>query len=229
MPTQCYCRTNIRITQCFRSDSNRQSRCIICWMQLYVWYFFPLGVTVIGCNASDYAANTASCIFKVNNTESTYPNNTESTYPNITCPANMNITPPALVKNTNVFYPPATAVDFGGLPSSPSCLAINGSSFQITPATSPNTVTCQVTNYAGHKSTCTFTILVVDTIPPSITCPSNYSVTPNTNMTASVTLSYAAIATDNQVVSTNTCNPRLLTLSPLAFLLLRVQRLTRLD
>jgi HYR domain len=68
------------------------------------------------------------------------------------------------------------------------------------------TVTCKSNNNAGPE-TCTFTVTVQDTQPPSITCPANVTAKTATINNPCVTVNFTATATDNCPGVSAGCNP----------------------
>jgi uncharacterized repeat protein (TIGR01451 family) len=66
-----------------------------------------------------------------------------------------------------------------------------------------NVLNCSATDAAGNTSTCSFLVAVIDTQPPSITCPANIVVPTDPGKPTAV-VSFALSATDNcSVVQTN--------------------------
>jgi len=121
---------------------------------------FPVGVTTNSFEVTDAAGNKASCSFTVT------VNDTE--LPQITCPgpivksndagycsAVVNYTAPVGTDNC----PGATTAQIAGLAS--------GSAFPVGVTTN----SFEVTDAAGNKASCSFTVTVNDTELPSITCP----------------------------------------------------------
>ena len=85
----------------------------------------------------------------------------------LTCPANVTVTVPTGQTGAFVTYSAAGGVgDCGAIQNSPA----SGSFFTV--AGSPHTVTSSATG-----GSCTFTVTVLDTAPPTISCPSNITVT----------------------------------------------------
>jgi hypothetical protein len=126
---------------------------------------FPVGLTTVTYVFQDAAGNGATCTFDVTVSD------TEN--PAITCPANISQGTDAGSCNAVVTYtapvgtdncPGAVTTQTGGLPS--------GSTFPI--GTTTNTF--QVTDAAGHTSSCSFTVTVTDNIAPTITCPADINV-----------------------------------------------------
>jgi uncharacterized repeat protein (TIGR01451 family) len=118
---------------------------------------FPPGVTTVNCTASDPSRNTNSCTFTI--TVTLVPP------PAIACPTNVIIECTGgltIVGNYGV-----TAVDFEGNPLAVTCTPPPGTGFRL----GVSNVTCTVTDSLGASSSCSFSVTVVDTQPPTLTCP----------------------------------------------------------
>jgi hypothetical protein len=119
--------------------------------------------------------------------------------PVISCPANITVSNTSgQCGGTNVTYPAATAT--GNLTPTLTYSHASGSFFPI----GTTTVTATATNACGSDS-CTFTVTVNDTQPPSISCPANIAVsnTPGT-CSANVTVPAPTISENcNMVCSTD--------------------------
>ena len=126
---------------------------------------FPVGTTTIVYRATDGVGNTASCSFTVTVVDNQAPT--------ITCPANVTapaaqglctavVTYGAISASDNCTAPSITLIS--GLPS--------GSTFPL----GISTIVYRATDNAGNSSTCSFTVTVIDTQVPTISCPANVSV-----------------------------------------------------
>ena len=123
--------------------------------------------------------------------------------PVINCPAN--ITKPAdpglcsaLVNFT------VTANDDCDGAVVPVCAPASGSTF----AKGTATVSCVATDSSGHSSSCSFTVTIVDTQNPAITCPANLTVVAARPGDPTVIVNYPApTATDNCAVQSVICTP----------------------
>ncbi len=104
----------------------------------------------------------------------------------ITCPANITVNSSPTACGANVTFPAATTTGLCGLVTySPA----NGSFFPV------GTTTVTATTAAGPS--CTFTITVVDNVPPTIVCPANITAN-NTPGLCSAVVNYALpTVTDN--------------------------------
>src|SRR5207245_2816013 len=121
---------------------------------------FPVGTTTVQCTATDAAGHSSSCSFTVTVADTTPPS--------ISCPNNETAECTGNGQAT-VNYPPASATDICDGPLPTTCVPPSGSSFPV----GTTTVTCTATDAAGHSSSCSFTVTVADTTPPSISCPNN--------------------------------------------------------
>jgi hypothetical protein len=121
--------------------------------------FFPKGTTPVTCHTT--AGSTCSFNVTVN----------DSQPPTITCPANIVASNDPNQCGAVVNYTAPTASD--NCPGvTVSCLPASGSFFPK----GATTVTCTATDAASNTATCSFTITVNDTQPPSIACPANITV-----------------------------------------------------
>ena len=153
-------------------------------------FCFPVGVNPVKCVVTDAAGNKDSCSFTVTVTDNSKPT--------IVCPAN-------IVKNTDpglccavATFAPTTGDNCPG--ETFSCTPPSGFCFPV----GVNPVKCVVTDAAGNKDSCTFTVTVSDTEPPSIVCPADI-VASNGNCCANV--SFAPTTDDNCPGETFACVP----------------------
>jgi hypothetical protein len=124
-----------------------------------------IGTTTVNCSAADSASNTANGSFTVTIQD-------DSTPPVITAPASVTVETGiggAIATWT------ATATDETA-PANPvvTCIPASGSFF--TYVGSPHTVTCTASDAVNNTSSVNITVNVVDTIPPTVTPPSNMTV-----------------------------------------------------
>jgi hypothetical protein len=94
-----------------------------------------------------------------------------------------------------------TASDPCDGPVTPTCVPSSGSTFP--PGTT--TVTCNATDADGNSSRCTFTVSVVDTTPPVITCPANIAV--DTFAPSGARVLYIVSARDACGIRSQECQP----------------------
>jgi len=156
--------------------------------------FFPKGTTTVTCTATG-----ATCSFTVT------VNDTQP--PTITCPANVTQSNDPNQCGAVVNYPPPTVSDNCPGVGAPSCAPASGSFFPV----GTTTVTCTVADASGNTASCTFTITVNDTQPPTITCPPNQTAVTDQNACPSagclVVNFPPPVATDNCPGVTVVCNP----------------------
>src|SRR5829696_4777704 len=113
----------------------------------------------------------------------------------ITCPANITVSNDPNQCGAVVNYPaPTTTGDCGTITCSPA----SGSFFPV----GTTTVTCTAT-----MATCTFTITVNDTQPPTITCPANITAVTATVTDPCVVVNFTTTASDNCPGVVVVCNP----------------------
>ena len=111
---------------------------------------FPLGTTAVHCAAFDQSGNGNACTFTITVAD-TMP-------PVITCPANMTVNCTQSDGAVATYSPSATDNCDGNLTAT--CTPPSGSVF----AQGTTTVTCTASDHAGHSSSCSFTVTVVE--PP---------------------------------------------------------------
>jgi hypothetical protein len=115
----------------------------------------PITVTV-----TDASNNSTSCIVAFTGIDNTPP--TITCGGNITKPTDPNLC-------TAVVTFPAPTVSDNCSVGAPTCSPASGTAFQK----GTTTVTCTVKDGSNNMSSCSFTVTVNDTQPPSITCPGN--------------------------------------------------------
>jgi hypothetical protein len=111
---------------------------------------FPVGTTTVNCEACDCAGNSASCSFTVTVVPCV-----------ITCPTNITQSNDPNQCGAVVTFAPTASAGCGTVTCSPA----SGSFFPV----GITTVTCNTTS----GPSCSFTVTINDTQPPSITCPTN--------------------------------------------------------
>jgi uncharacterized delta-60 repeat protein len=146
---------------------------------------FAVGTTTVTCTAKDASNNMATCTFTVTVSDCA-----------ITCPANITRSNDPNQCGAAITYPaPGTTGTCGTV----SCSPASGSFF----AKGTTTVACSTT--AGPS--CSFTVTVNDTQPPTITCPANKTAKTATINDPCVVVTFAPIASDNCPGVTAGCNP----------------------
>ncbi len=145
--------------------------------------FFPVGVTTVTVTAKDASNNVKTCTFTVT------VNDTQ--LPTVICPANISTPAAAGQCGAIVVYPgPQVSDNCPGytVTSTPA----SGSFFPV----GITTVTVTATDASGNTATCQFTVRVVDTQLPVITCPANIIVS-NTAGQCGAIVNFTPTATDN--------------------------------
>ncbi|MHC5004283.1 MAG: HYR domain-containing protein, partial [Planctomycetota bacterium] len=146
---------------------------------------FTAGTTVVTCTATDDAGNTATCTFSVTVVDETDPE--------LTCPDDITGVECTGAGGAVVTYDTPVATDDCDAAVAVACSPASGSTFPI----GTTTVTCRATDDAGNTATCTFTVTVVDTTDPELTCPDDPTIAADDNCLATVPdLAAAATATD---------------------------------
>src|SRR6185436_2502869 len=155
---------------------------------------FPLGTTTVTNTATDASGNTVSCTFTVTVTDNQNPV--------ITCPANLVLAAdPGQCSRSNVTFV-VSATDncsVANLVSSPP----SGSTFPV----GTTTVTSTATDASGNQSSCSFTVTVLDTQNPVITCPGNLVLTADPGRCSRSNVTFVVSATDNCSVANLVSSP----------------------
>ena len=137
--------------------------------------------TTITLTADDGNGNTSTCTFDV------IP--TDNIPPVITCPGNQNVNFDASCQFTLIDYTAlATSSDNCAAP-----VTVTQSPVVGTVITGATTITLTADDGNGNTSTCTFDVLPIDNVPPSITCPPNQTVSFDANCQYSL-LDYTAVS-----------------------------------
>jgi hypothetical protein len=152
--------------------------------------FFPLGTTTVTCTAEG-----AQCSFTVT------VNDTQP--PMITCPANITQSTDPNQCSAVVTYATPTANDNCPGVGAAVCSPLSGSTF----SKGITTVTCAVSDASGNIASCTFTVTVSDTQPPTITCPANITKNTDPGLCTAVATYTTPMATDNCSQTTVACSP----------------------
>ena len=152
-----------------------------------------IGTHSIACTAKDGAGNATSRSFTVKVVDGP-PTLTVS--PDITRPYQK-------PSYTVVRYQPATATDKVDGALTPTCSPQSGSGFPF----GKTVVTCTVTDSAGNQVSKSFTVAVVDTVPPNLTIPKDFvAYTPYEVSTAVVNFKTSAYDTVDGVLPVS-CSP----------------------
>ncbi len=147
---------------------------------------FPVGMNTVTYTATDAAGNTASCSFTI----TVIDNNP----PAISCPANITVNAAAGTCAQVVTYTPPVGTDnCSGVTTARTAGLASGATFPV----GVNTVTYTATDAAGNTASCSFTITVVDNIPPAISCPANITVNAAAGTCGQAVTYTAPVGTDN--------------------------------
>jgi hypothetical protein len=118
--------------------------------------------------------------------------------PSVTCPSN--IVAECTGGLTPVTYSvTATDPEDGAVPVT--CVPPSGTGFRV----GTSNVVCTATDSNGISSSCTFTVTVEDTTPPTVTCPAN--ITAPATSAAGATVTYIASASDACGIASFDCTP----------------------
>ena len=152
-------------------------------------YTFNTGVTTVTYTVKDGAGNQATCSFTVTILDNIPPT--------ITCPGVITQNVDAGLCNASVAVPNATIGDNCSVTTL--TWAMTGATVATSPAAGINqvgtytfntgvtTVTYTVKDGAGNQATCSFTVTILDNIPPTITCPEDVVTTTSADGTGDCT------------------------------------------
>jgi hypothetical protein len=155
---------------------------------------FPKGTTTVNCTVTDAAGNQKSCNFTVT------VNDTQ--LPQITCPQNItSTTATGQCSKAVTFNAPSVSDNCPGV-GSPVCSPASNSVFPK----GTTTVNCTVTDAAGNRQSCSFTVTVNDTEPPAITCPASLIKSTDPGQCSAV-VNFSPKASDNCAVAGVLCSP----------------------
>jgi hypothetical protein len=147
---------------------------------------FPGGTTACTLMATDASGTTATCSFTVTVTDAEAPA--------ITCPVNSSVSAGVGACSAVVtFTAPATTDNCAGPSTVQTAGLPSGSTFQVGTTTNAYVAT----DASGNTATCAFTVTVLDTQAPTITCTSNISVSASLGACSAVVTYSAPSATDN--------------------------------
>jgi gliding motility-associated-like protein len=160
--------------------------------------FFPVGTTTVTYTATDVNSNISTCSFTVTVSDTTKPVVAN-------CPSNVTVYSAALACGNTATWAAPTATDNCGTVIT-SSTHNPGDFFPV----GTTTVTYTFTDAASNNATCSFNVIVIDTIKPVINaCPSNIIVSNNLNVCNAVVTWAVPTVTDNcgVVNMTSTHNP----------------------
>src|SRR5437867_780901 len=125
----------------------------------------------------------------------------DTTPPTITCPGNVTKSNDPNQCGAVATYPNPTVSDNCPNPTF-TCSPASGSFFPV----GTTTVTCTAKDAANNMASCTFTVTIQDTQPPTITCPGNItSTTASCPPSNSGTVNFTVTASDNCPGVTTVC------------------------
>ncbi len=152
---------------------------------------FSKGSTGVTCIVTDASGNTAACSFTVTVNDAQAPA--------ITTPANITrSTDPGQCTAVVSYALPLATDNCPGL-GSVICVPAPGSTF----SKGATSVNCSVTDASGNNSSCSFTVTINDTQPPSIVCPANITMGGN----PCAVVSFTPTVGDNCPGVTTACVP----------------------
>jgi hypothetical protein len=117
----------------------------------------------VTCTVTDVRGITASCSFTVTVQDTTGPT--------VTCPAPIVVNIPGTLCSTSVTFS-ATAVDACTGPVPAVCVPPSGSIFLA----GTTTVTCTAVDPSGNPGSCSFTVSVIESVPPMVSCVADITV-----------------------------------------------------
>ncbi|XP_070549860.1 hyalin-like [Ptychodera flava] len=157
---------------------------------------FESGTTEVTCTATDDASNEGSCTFFVTVQDTTSPE--------VTCPVNITVTNDYGNTTAFVVFDGESVTDNSGVQLNVTCDPPSNTTF----TSGPTTVTCTSIDMAGNVGTCTFTVLVQDTVKPTISCPADITVEYDYGNTSALVEFSGEYATDNSgSVLSVVCDP----------------------
>jgi len=177
------CNATVNYTQPTASDACDGMRAVTC--NPASGSTFAKGVTTVSCSASDTSNNTANCTFTVTVTDNVPPafsgcTNVSANTASNSCDALVNYTQPMATDNCDGTR-------------TVSCNPASGSTF----AKGVTTVICTATDLSNNTGTCSFTVTVNDTTPPSIICPGIVTHGTDPNQCSAVVTYAAPTVNDN--------------------------------
>lgn len=142
---------------------------------------FPLGSTIVDCDATDTAGNAAV-------TESFTVTIVDETAPDVTVPADITLEATSSAGAVATFGASATDIVDGDVDTT--CIPPSGSTFAL----GTNGVTCSATDKAGNTGSASFSVIVEDTTPPTLSLPDD--ITAEATSSAGAVVSFVATASD---------------------------------
>ena len=154
-----------------------------------------MGVTTNTYRVADAAGNVATCSFTVTVLDSELPE--------ITCPGNLVVSnTPGLCGSSNVVYAVSASDNCGVVSTNRLTGLASGALFPVGVTTN----TYRVADAAGNVATCSFTVTVLDSELPVITCPEEVIVFANSGCSATNVSLGTPVTSDNCTVANVTNN-----------------------
>lgn len=153
--------------------------------------YFPLGTTTIEYSATNTFGETVTCSFDVTVVDDVNPV--------ITCPEDIEIIANATTCEYDVAFDMPTATDNCGIAS---LTQTEGDPSGSTLGIGTHVITFEATDDAGNVASCSFNIIITDTLAPTITsCPTDISVEADADNCGAIVEYELPEATDNCEVS----------------------------
>lgn len=147
---------------------------------------FNAGGTTVTYSVTDLQGNPASCNFTVTVTDNILPT--------ITCPSNIPVNSTTGVCGAAVSY---AALAFGDNCPNPSVSTYSGPPSGATFPVGITNVTLRVTDVAGNRTDCSFSVTVTDVQDPVINCPATINVNTTANLCTAAATWTPPVGTDN--------------------------------
>jgi hypothetical protein len=154
---------------------------------------FPLGLTVNTFQVTDGAGNTATCSFNVTVADNQAPA--------ITCPANVSTNANSGLCDASASYTAPVGTDnCAGVSTNQTAGLASGATYPVGVTTNVFTAT----DAASNVTTCSFTVTILDTQLPTITCPGNTTVAVSSGLCGSIVNYTTPAGADNCASSVTT-------------------------
>ena len=157
---------------------------------------FPLGTNFVTWIVTNTCGKSASCVQRVIVLDNQPPS--------ISCPGNLLLsTDPGHCSRSNVIYTVTFSDNCSGATLAQTAGLTNGATY----AKGVTTNRFTATDAAGNTNSCSFTVTIADNEPPSITCPTNITVSADTNSCSATNVNLGApVTSDNCAVAGVTSN-----------------------
>jgi hypothetical protein len=157
---------------------------------------FVLGTNTVACTVVDTSGNTGNCSFQLIVTAAAANQPPVARCQDLTINASANCATdiPAIALDSGSFDPDGTITNRTLTPPGPYLLGTNQ-------------VILTVTDNQGASASCTAILIVVDTTPPTITCPANITTSVGINATGAVVNYNAPVVSDDCGIASTNCSP----------------------